>query len=87
MLKHITELDLSKNQLFELPHNFGGLTFLQRLDLFGNRLVTLPLSFSQLKRLKWLDVRNNSLEEELTSVAGDCLSDTECKQCAANVSN
>lgn len=38
MLKHLIKLDLSKNQLQELPDDFGKLEHLQHLDLYHNKL-------------------------------------------------
>lgn len=85
-LKHIVELDLSKNSLFALPDGFGVLINLQKLDLFKNQLSTLPLSFGQLKKLKWLDLKDNKLEAGLQEAAGSCLDDSECRACATNAS-
>ena len=82
---HIMKLDISKNQLQSLPEDFGNLQKLVHLDLFGNSLTTLPLSFFRLKNLKWLDLRDNPLNAELKAVAGECLTEAECKQCAKNV--
>ncbi|XP_032472207.1 leucine-rich repeat-containing protein 59 isoform X3 [Phocoena sinus] len=55
------------------------------LDLLNNRLVTLPVSFAQLKSLKWLDLKDNPLDPVLAKVAGDCLDEKQCKQCANKV--
>ncbi|XP_067128099.1 leucine-rich repeat-containing protein 59-like [Centruroides vittatus] len=84
-LTHIIKLDLSKNELTELPHNFGNLTNLQYLDLYGNKLTALPISFCRLKNLRWLDLKNNPLEAPLKTIAGDCLDQTQCQQCAKKV--
>ena len=85
-LKHLVEVDLSKNHLPQLPTNFGQLQSLQKLDLYSNDLMTLPLSFGSLKRLKWLDLKNNSqMEAELADIAGLCLNEQECKECAKKV--
>lgn len=84
-MSHITKLDLSKNQLESLPEEFGDLQKLVHLDLFGNNLTTLPLSFFRLKNLKWLDLRDNQLDPGLKEIAGECLTEAECKQCAKNV--
>ena len=81
----ILELDLSKNQLTELPESFGELAQLQKLDLYGNKLKELPLTFAGLERLQWLDLKNNPLNQELAKAAGTCLDEKECKQCAKNV--
>uniref|UniRef100_A0A2I3HKT9 Leucine-rich repeat-containing protein 59 n=1 Tax=Nomascus leucogenys TaxID=61853 RepID=A0A2I3HKT9_NOMLE len=81
-LTHLVKLDLSKNRL---PADFGRLVNLQHLDLLSNRLVTLPVSFAQLKNLKWLDLKDNPLDAILAKVAGDCLDEKQCKQCADTV--
>ena len=44
-LGHIVKLDLSSNQLAELPETFGNLSLLQHLDLFDNKLTKLPVAF------------------------------------------
>ena len=75
-------LDLSKNQLTELPHGIGHLSNLKCLSLYGNQLTTLPLEFSLLKQLVFLDLKNNPLEEELAAVAGTCTDEQECTECA-----
>ena len=84
-LKHLVSLDLSKNQLTELPHSIGQLSNLKRLSLYGNQLTTLPLEFSLLKQLVFLDLKNNPLEEELAAVAGTCTDEQECTECAKKV--
>ncbi|XP_037133828.1 leucine-rich repeat-containing protein 59 [Syngnathus acus] len=84
-LTHLVKLDLSKNQLTCLPDDIGNLTSLQHLDLYNNKLITLPVSFSQLRSLKWLDLKDNPLDAELAKVAGDCLDEKQCKQCATKV--
>ncbi|XP_077558607.1 uncharacterized protein LOC144174062 [Haemaphysalis longicornis] len=84
-LEHLKELDLSKNQLRELPANFGRLSGLQKLDLYSNNLTTLPLSMCRMKNLRWLDLKGNPLEPRLKAVAGDCLDEKQCQQCAKKV--
>ena len=84
-LKHLVSLDLSKNQLTELPHGIGHLSNLKRLSLYGNQLTILPLEFSLLKQLVFLDLKNNPLEEELAAVAGTCTDEQECTECAKKV--
>ncbi|KAI0226942.1 hypothetical protein LSAT2_022644 [Lamellibrachia satsuma] len=84
-LMHLVSIDLSKNQLKELPSNFGALRKLQRLDLFSNNLTSLPLSLCYMKQLTWLDLKDNPLLEPLKSIAGDCIDDVQCKQCAKKV--
>ena len=39
-----------------------------------------------MKKLTWLDLKDNPLEKELKSVAGDCLDERQCKKCAKDVS-
>lgn len=85
-LKHLVKIDLSKNELSELPEDFGALQNLQHLDLLGNKLVMLPVSFYQLRKLKWLDLKDNLLVDDLKKVAGDCLDEDQCKKCAQRVS-
>jgi len=41
MLKHLIKLDLSNNQLTELPDNFGELVNLRHLDLYNNQVPSL----------------------------------------------
>ncbi|XP_069510979.1 leucine-rich repeat-containing protein 59 [Ambystoma mexicanum] len=84
-LTRLVRLDLSKNQLLQLPSEFGRLINLQHLDLLNNRLSVLPVSFSQLKSLKWLDLKDNPLDPTLAKIAGDCLDEKQCKQCASAV--
>jgi hypothetical protein len=86
-LTHLVKIDLSKNRLVELPHDFGRLDSLQHLDLLGNELTTLPESFSRLSKLKWLDLKDNPLEPGLKKNAGDCLDERQCRQCAQRVSS
>ncbi|KAM8947247.1 leucine-rich repeat-containing protein 59 [Pelodytes ibericus] len=81
-LTHIVKLDLSKNQLVQLPSEFGRLINLQHLDLLQNRLKVLPVTFAQLKNLKWLDLKDNPLIPAVAKVAGDCLDEKQCKECA-----
>ncbi|XP_077518962.1 uncharacterized protein LOC144128985 [Amblyomma americanum] len=84
-LAHLKELDLSKNQLRELPANFGRLNNLQKLDLYANNLTTLPLSMCRMKSLRWLDLKGNPLEPKLKAIAGDCLDEKQCQQCAKKI--
>ena len=69
-----------------MPEAFGQLVLLQKLDLYSNQLVNLPLGFWQLKKLKWLDLKDNPrLEPGLAKVAGTCVDEKECKECAKEV--
>jgi len=85
-LMHLVSIDLSKNQLKQLPANFGSLRKLQHLDLYSNSLTSLPLSLCYMKQLQWLDLKDNPLTEPLKSIAGDCIDDSQCKQCAKKAS-
>lgn len=84
-LSHIVHLDLSKNNITSLPDSIGGLHKLQHLDLYRNSLTSLPVGFCHLKNLKWLDIKDNPLQEPHKSVAGDCLDDKQCRNCAQKV--
>ena len=54
--------------------------------IVGNQLEHLPISFANLQNLKWLDLKdNNNLDKDLKRVAGDCLDDKQCRQCAKRV--
>lgn len=44
------------------------------------------LSVLSLQSLKWLDLKDNPLDPALAKVAGDCLDEKQCKQCANKVS-
>ena len=84
-LTHIIKLDLSKNQLQELPEYFGQMRNLRHLDLYSNQLERLPVSFAQLKNLKWLDLKNNPLVPALQQAAGPCITASDCAMCAKKV--
>lgn len=86
-LTHLTKLDLSKNELRELPEDFGDLSKLKYLDLYKNQLQHLPLSFSKLKDLKFLDLKDNPLVPAVAKIAGPCLDTKQCQSCAKDVVN
>lgn len=86
-MTHITKLDLSKNELKELPEDFGKLTKLKHLDLYQNQLQHLPLSFSKLKDLRFLDLKGNPLVPTVAKVAGPCLDTKQCQSCARDIVN
>lgn len=76
---------MGKNQIRELPDNFGDLFKLKHLDLYSNNLQHLPLSFAKLKNLKWLDLKDNPLVPRIGEVAGQCLDSKQCQECARNI--
>ncbi|MGK7930025.1 MAG: leucine-rich repeat domain-containing protein [Microcystaceae cyanobacterium] len=59
----VTYLDLSNNQLSELPQEIAQLSQLQQLDLSNNQLSELPPIFAQLSQLQQLDLSNNQLSK------------------------
>lgn len=85
LLSQIVQLDLSKNQLDELPENFGQLKNLKHLDLYANKISKLPVTFAQLKNLKWLDLKDNPLVPSLAQAAGPCITPNDCALCAKKV--
>lgn len=79
------KLDLSKNQLKELPDNFGDIAKLKHLDLYKNHLRHLPLSFHRLHALRWLDLKDNPLVPAIQKVAGPCFDTRQCQMCARKI--
>ncbi|HAZ13519.1 MAG: hypothetical protein A2X86_13390 [Bdellovibrionales bacterium GWA2_49_15] len=63
-LIELEQLDLSKNQLHELPPWIATLARLKRLTLDGNQLKTLPLYLKQLPKLNHLSLDDNPFSEE-----------------------
>lgn len=60
-LPHISVLNLSKNQLKQLPDEIGRLAELTELDISFNHLETLPSHLGECTQLTKLDVSNNQL--------------------------
>lgn len=60
-LVYLTALDLSDNQLMELPGSMSNLSKLRELYLSSNKFTTLPDSIGDLSELKVLDLSNNEL--------------------------
>jgi Leucine-rich repeat (LRR) protein len=60
-LESLTHLDLSHNQLTDLPPNLDQLTNLTHLGLSHNRFSDIPPVLSQLRPLLSLDLRGNPL--------------------------
>jgi Leucine-rich repeat (LRR) protein len=61
MLTTLTTLDLSGNQLSDLPASFGNHTKLTELNLSDNKISQLPQSFGNLTALKTLNLSDNRL--------------------------
>jgi internalin A len=61
-LGKIEQLDLSDQNLTELPIEIGELIALKSLNLSGNRLKSLPIEIGNLTNLQKLNVRSNNLE-------------------------
>ena len=61
-LAHIQSLNLSHNNLAEIPDIFLQLITLTCLFVNDNRLSSLPKSMKYLTRLQELDLRNNQLK-------------------------
>ena len=66
----ITSLDLSDNQLTEIPESIGDLTGLEKLYLSYNQLTEIPQSIGDLTGLKTLDLYGNKLTEIPQSIGG-----------------
>ena len=60
--KDIKKLDLSGNQLTQLPSEIGHLTRLTYLTLSSNRLTQLPSEIGQLTQLTCLYLTDNQLD-------------------------
>jgi len=61
-LAKLQSLNISYNQLTELPELLGNLIQLQLLDLSNNKLAKLPNSLCQLAQLSVLNLMNNQLD-------------------------
>jgi hypothetical protein len=59
----VIDLNLSNQNLPEIPLEISQLTHLQKLNLSGNQIKKIPAHLSQLKSLKWLDLYNNKINE------------------------
>lgn len=61
-LPHLNYLDLSYNELHELPESFGLLFHLENLNLKFNKIKELPYSFFHLIKLTKVDLSHNCLK-------------------------
>jgi hypothetical protein len=69
-LRNLTELDLTKNRLRELPASLTKLTGLRKLNLSCNVLETLPEDFGKLEHLEKLWFERNALKQLPASIGG-----------------
>jgi len=58
-------LNLSNNQISELPNNFTGLNSFRRLDLSDNQISELPNNFTGLNSLQWLYFSGNHISQQI----------------------
>ncbi|XP_033214795.1 leucine-rich repeat protein soc-2 homolog isoform X2 [Belonocnema kinseyi] len=62
-LSHLQRLDISNNNLKELPSSFNLLMKLEHLKLDHNEFQTLPKVLAEIRSLKTLSISHNKLEE------------------------
>ncbi|XP_044728138.1 malignant fibrous histiocytoma-amplified sequence 1 homolog [Chrysoperla carnea] len=68
---HITDLNLSHNQMSKLPDEIVDLGELQRLDISYNSYIALPSSIFKIPKLEQLNASNNHiLEIEVEKIEG-----------------
>ena len=66
--RYIREMNLSGNNIRQLPADFGSLIHIKMLDLGNNQLSSIPGSVSKLKKLRTLNLAGNNfvtLNDEL----------------------
>lgn len=59
----LKELEISSNELTELPNFISELKYLEGLFLVDNKISILPYWIGKLKSLKWLDLTGNDILE------------------------
>ncbi len=87
-----TELDLSGNQLTELPSELFQVTSLTKLNLNGNHLTSLPNDIKSLTKLSVLTLRSNQLTKvpseifQLLNLTDLCLNDNHINTLSLEIS-
>lgn len=64
LLRYVTDMDLSWNNLTSLPDSFAKLKQMKNLYLRGNFFESIPKELYQLQNLELLDLRDNQIPEE-----------------------
>jgi internalin A len=67
--QQLTELDLSDQQITEIPKEIGDLISLQYLGLNNNQIAKLPESIGNLSSLLHLDINKNQIVEIPESIS------------------
>jgi len=68
MITKIVYLDLSYNNILELPPNIGQMQVLREFKIAFNKLKELPPEIGRIKRLRKLHVQGNKLESLPTEI-------------------
>jgi len=61
-IKNLQILELSENNITDLPANFNELNKLEYLDLRSNNLQNLPKGLENIKSLKYINLKNNPID-------------------------
>ena len=61
-LTHLSSLELSRNEITNLPDGFSALTNLRSLSLDNNRIEAIPSWITNLRSLRWLILDDNCIE-------------------------
>lgn len=68
-MEHLITLDVSDNQLSQLPSSLSGMIAIQWMYLYLNNLTTLPDDIGTLDTLTFLDASRNELTGALNSLS------------------